>query len=75
VFAVAAINGVNGLIAGNVRQFGIQVAGVAIAAIYAFVVTYLILKLINLVVPVRVSEEIELKGLDPALHGEIAYAE
>jgi Amt family ammonium transporter len=75
VFAVAAINGVNGLIAGNVRQFGIQVAGVAIAAIYAFVVTYLILKLINLVVPVRVSEEIEMKGLDPALHGEIAYAE
>jgi Amt family ammonium transporter len=73
VFAFSAINGVNGLFAGNARQFGIQVAGVAIAAVYAFVVTYVILKVINLVVPVRVSEAVEERGLDEVLHGEPAY--
>lgn len=73
VFAFAAINGVNGLFAGNPRQLGIQTLGVVIAAIYAFVVTFVILKLIGLVVPVRVSEAIEAQGLDEVLHGEPAY--
>ncbi|MGH2518009.1 MAG: ammonium transporter, partial [Ktedonobacterales bacterium] len=73
VFAFAAINGVNGLFAGNAHQFGVQIVGVVIAAGYAFVVTYLILKGVNLVVPVRVSKEIEAQGLDEFLHGEPAY--
>lgn len=73
VFAFAAINGVNGLFAGNARQLGIQTLGVVIAAVYAFAVTYAILKVINLVVPVRVSEEVEAHGLDEVLHGEPAY--
>ena len=73
VFAVAAINGFTGLIAGNVRQFGVQVLGVAIAAIYSFVVTFGILKLVNLITPVRVPVEHERDGLDVALHGEVAY--
>ena len=50
-----------------------QVAGVAIAAIYSFVVTYGILKLVNLMTPVRVPVEHERDGLDAALHGEVAY--
>jgi Amt family ammonium transporter len=73
VFAVAAINHINGLFAGDAHQFGVQVLGVAIAAVYAFAVTYGILKLVNLVTPVRVTEEDELQGLDEALHGEVAY--
>jgi Amt family ammonium transporter len=73
IFAVAAINGVNGLAMGNPRQFGVQALGVAIAAVYAFVVTFGILKLVNLFTPVRVSKEDELLGLDVALHGEAAY--
>jgi Amt family ammonium transporter len=73
VFAVAAINGFTGLIAGNARQFGVQVLGVAIAAIYSFVVTFGILKLVNLITPVRVPVEHERDGLDVALHGEVAY--
>jgi Amt family ammonium transporter len=72
-FAFAAINGVNGLFAGNAKQLGIQTLGVLIAAVYAFVVTYLILKAINVFVPVRVSAEIEAQGLDESLHGEPAY--
>jgi len=73
VFAVAAINGVSGLIEGNVGQFGAQVLGVAIAAVYAFAVTFGILKLVNLITPVRVPVEHERDGLDAALHGEVAY--
>ncbi len=73
VFASAAINGVAGLLEGNGRQFAVQVAGVAIAALYAFVVTYGILRLINRFEPVRVSKETEIAGLDEILHGEVAY--
>ncbi|WIG60093.1 MAG: Ammonium transporter [Ktedonobacterales bacterium] len=73
VFAVAAINGVSGLLAGDARQFGVQVLGVAIAAVYAFVVTFGLLKLVNLFTPVRVSKEVEAQGLDELLHGEVAY--
>ncbi|MGH2487345.1 MAG: ammonium transporter [Ktedonobacterales bacterium] len=73
VFAFAAINGVNGLFAGNAHQLGVQFVGVAIAAVYSFAVTYLILKGINRFVPVRVSDAIEARGLDEILHGEPAY--
>ncbi len=73
VFASAAINGASGLFEGNGRQFGVQILGVAIAAIYAFVVTYGIWQLVNRLQPVRVTKEVELAGLDRALHGEVAY--
>jgi len=75
VFASAVINKVSGLAEGNGHQFLVQVAGVAIAAIYAFVVTYGILRLINQFEPVRVSKETELAGLDKILHGEAAYGD
>jgi Amt family ammonium transporter len=73
VFAFAAINRASGLFAGNAQQFVVQIVGVLIAAVYAFVVTYLILKAIDRIVPVRVSEEVEAQGLDEVLHGEPAY--
>jgi Amt family ammonium transporter len=73
MFAVAAINGVRGLLVGDAHQFGVQVAGVAIAALYAFGVTYGILKVVNLLTPVRVSAATEQNGLDEELHGEAAY--
>ena len=73
VFAVSSVNGIDGLIAGNPRQFFIQLLAVAITAIYAFGVTYLLLKVINKFVPVRVSKEEELRGLDDAIHKECAY--
>jgi Amt family ammonium transporter len=73
VFAGAAINGVSGLVEGNVHQFGVQVLAVVVTGTYAFVVTYVILRVLNVFVPVRVSEEDELSGLDMVLHGEAAY--
>lgn len=73
VFAVESVNGINGLIAGDVHQFLVQLAGVAIASIYAFIVTLLILKVVNIFVPVRVSEAEEKEGLDVCIHKEVAY--
>lgn len=73
VFAVKSINGVGGLVDGDVHQFLVQVAGVVIISIYAFVVTYLILKVINKFVPVRVTKDEEEKGLDISIHHEEAY--
>ncbi len=45
------------------------------AGTYAFVFTYGMLLLINLVTPVKVTEQNEMEGLDTALHGEQAYVD
>ncbi|HEY9765732.1 MAG TPA: ammonium transporter [Chroococcales cyanobacterium] len=73
VFASAAINKVSGLIEGNVHQFLVQLGGVAFTSIYAFAMTMLILKVIDMGSPVRVSHEVESRGLDEGIHGEAAY--
>ena len=75
LFAAAAVNKVSGLIEGNVHQFLIQLLGACIAIVYTFVLTYLILQFVNLFTPVRVSEKIEVGGLDEGLFGEEAYVE
>lgn len=73
VFAVSTVNGTSGLIQGNVHQFLIQLLAVVFTAVYAFVVTYLILKVINIFDSVRVPEKVEIMGLDSSIHGEAAY--
>ena len=73
VFAVSSINGVSGLIEGDVHQFLVQILGTAVAAVYGFIMIWIILKVVNRFLPVRVSEEEELEGLDHALHHEEAY--
>ncbi|RIV19546.1 ammonium transporter [Alicyclobacillaceae bacterium I2511] len=73
VFAVSAVNGTSGLIQGNVHQFLVQLLGVAIASAYAFGVTYLILKVINIFESVRVPRDVEVRGLDSSINGETAY--
>ena len=77
VFAAKAINinGADGLLVGGSSFFFKQVIAVIGASIYAFIFTYLMLIIINLITPVRVSEEVERKGLDESLHGEKAYDE
>jgi Amt family ammonium transporter len=67
------VNGVKGAVEGNLHQLGVQILGVAIAGLYAFAVTYGLLKALNAFTPVRVSEETETLGLDAVLHGEAAY--
>lgn len=73
VFAVSAVNGTSGLIEGNLHQFLIQTFGVVFTGLYAFVVTYAILKVINIFDTVRVPQKIEIQGLDSSIHGEVAY--
>jgi Amt family ammonium transporter len=73
VFAVASVNGVSGLIEGNVRQFGIQVFAGVLTAALAFSGTWLILKVMNYFSPVRVPDLVEVNGLDEGQFGEQAY--
>ncbi|MGE3274985.1 MAG: ammonium transporter [Vicinamibacterales bacterium] len=75
VFADQAWNGsVNGLLYGNPAQFGIQFAGVAVVAIYSLTLTFLLLKLVDLVLPIRIAKKGEGIGLDVSEHGEEAYS-
>ena len=73
VFAAKAVNGVSGLIEGNVHQFLVQLAAAVFVVVYAFGVTWIILKIQNSISPIRVSDEVEDKGLDEGLFGETAY--
>ena len=74
VFAGTAINagGGVGLIHGSGSFFGKQLAAGLGCSLYAFVFTYAMLRVIDLITPVRVGEEAE-RGLDEAMHGESAY--
>jgi Amt family ammonium transporter len=74
VFAGTAINpnGAQGLVHGSATFFAKQVAAGVGCSAYAFGFTYVMLKLIDLITPVRVGAEAE-EGLDAAMHGESAY--
>jgi Amt family ammonium transporter len=67
--------GADGLLHGGVDFFVVQLVAVAGTGIYAFIVTYVLLAIINVITPVRVDLEAEESGLDQALHGETAYLE
>jgi len=75
LFASTLINpgGPNGLFYGNPAQLGIQALAVVIVATFSFVGSYILLRLINLVMPLRVSPQDEDAGLDLSQHGEEAY--
>jgi Amt family ammonium transporter len=74
VFAQKALNGVaDGLLFGNPGQLGIQAIAVAAAIVYSGVASFLLLKLVSLVVPLRAEETHETAGLDVTQHGEEAY--
>jgi Amt family ammonium transporter len=73
VFASSSVNGVSGLIEGNIRQFGVQVLAGVLVAVFAFGMTWLILKIMNKIRPVRVPDTVEINGLDEGQFGEQAY--
>jgi Amt family ammonium transporter len=76
LFATTAVNAgaYNGLFYGNPSQLGSQVIGVLTSWVWAGVATFIILKLLDLVIGLRVRPEHELAGLDASVHGEAAYA-
>jgi len=73
VFAVNAINGHKGLVEGNVRQVGIQALATVITWVLAAVGTFVLLKIVDLMVGLRVTAEDEFEGLDLTQHGEAGY--
>ncbi len=74
IFASAAIGGVDGLIYGNVNQLFIQILDASVAVAYAFGMTYLLAKVVDKVMGLRVTEEEEYVGLDISQHGESTTA-
>ena len=73
IFAVAAIGGASGLVDGNPGQVLTQIIAVLATWVYAGGVTFVLLKLIDITIGLRVTEEEEAEGLDATQHGEIAY--
>jgi Amt family ammonium transporter len=75
VFAQASLNpaGADGLLHGNAALLGKQALAVLAVGLYTVVVTFGLLKLVDKVLGLRVSEEEERMGLDSTQHGEAAY--
>ncbi|OGX06324.1 MAG: ammonia channel protein [Omnitrophica WOR_2 bacterium GWA2_47_8] len=75
LFASKAVNsaGADGLFFGNPALFIIQLKAVLISAVYSFVLSFVIFKVIDLVMGIRVSQEDEVVGLDLSQHHERAY--
>jgi len=73
IFASATVNGYDGLIHGDVVQFGKQVLSVIVVAAFAFVVTWILGKVVNATIGLRVRDDEEVVGLDISQHGERAY--
>ncbi|MBR0758543.1 ammonium transporter [Bradyrhizobium jicamae] len=70
IFAVSAIGGTAGLLEHHPQQLLIQLYGVAVTFVWCGGVTYALLKLVSVFVPLRVSTQQELEGLDITQHGE-----
>jgi Amt family ammonium transporter len=77
VLAIGAVSagpelpgGVHGLIEGNISLVGSQLLGIAVTALWSGGVTWIILKVISVAVPLRVRTEDEVMGLDVSQHGE-----
>lgn len=74
VFAQKALNGVaDGVLFGNPAQLGIQGVAVLAAIVYSGTMSFVLLKLIGLVIPLRADAKEESTGLDETQHGEEAY--
>ena len=75
LFASVAVNaaGANGLFYGNPKQLLIQLIAVAATIVYGFIVTFIILKVLDATMGLRVTQEEEVMGLDITQHGEEGY--
>ena len=82
VFACHGLGGITGMLLTGIfgsktvnsvvvdGQFLIQLKGMLVAVTYSFVVSYIIFKVINLIMPMRVTQEEEAEGLDASQHNE-----
>ncbi|QQE81130.1 ammonium transporter [Alicyclobacillus sp. SO9] len=77
LFATTAVNssGANGLFSGHPQQVLLQIVGVAATWVFSGLGSYVLLKVVDLIMGLRVTREEELLGLDYTLHKESAYPE
>jgi Amt family ammonium transporter len=73
VFAVKAVGGTSGLLEGNAGQVMIQLEGIVATVVWCAIATFIILKVVDAIVGLRVDEESEVEGLDLNLHGETLH--
>ncbi len=73
VLAVGAIGGAKGAIDGNFGQIGIQAVAVLVTVVFSAISTFVIVKVIEVVLGLRVDTASEEVGLDLSVHGEAAY--
>jgi Amt family ammonium transporter len=75
IFASKAVNpgGVDGLLAGSSSQLVAQVMGVVVVGVYAFVVSWILVKILHSTMGMRLVEENEVQGMDYTEHSEAAY--
>jgi Amt family ammonium transporter len=75
LFASIAINaaGANGLLFGNAKQLTIQAGSVVFVAVYSFIVSLVLFKVIDMLIGIRVNKDEETEGLDISQHGEAGY--
>jgi Amt family ammonium transporter len=71
VFAAEAIGGKTGLLEGNAGQVLTQIWGITATIVWCAIATFVILIIVNILVGVRVSQAVEVEGLDINLHGEV----
>ncbi len=76
LFASKAVNaaGADGLFFGNPAQLGIQVVAVVVTLVYSFVLSWILLKVVDAVMGLRVSKDSEVAGLDLTEHQEAGYS-
>lgn len=75
IFATKAANpaGADGLLAGNPKQLLVQLIATTVTIVYSLIATYVIYKLVDKVIGVRVTDDDEVMGLDLTQHNERAY--
>jgi Amt family ammonium transporter len=73
VFASESIGGTAGLLEGNAGQVFTQIEGILATIVYSGIATFIILKVIDMVMGLRVTDEEEVTGLDLSLHGETVH--
>ena len=73
IFAAPFINEASGLIYGNAGQLWIQIIATIVSIVYAFTINWILAKIIDKTIGLRVEDKIEVNGLDTGLHEESGY--
>jgi ammonium transporter, Amt family len=74
IFASSAVNPAgSGLLDGNPHQLMVQATGAGATIVYSVIVTFILLKIIDVTIGLRVSSDDETQGLDLTQHSEVGY--